>query len=574
MLLSKLIGQRSRENPKDSQSISHNFLLRGGYIRAVSSGIYSLLPLAQIISKKIENIIRDEMNKIDGQEILMPIVLPAELWKESGRYETVDQSLLRFSDRNDKAMILAMTHEEAMCHIARTEITSYKQLPSMLYQIQTKYRDEARPRAGLIRVREFTMKDAYSFHTTEKSLKEYYEKCLIAYNNIFNRIGLKDFLVIESDAGMMGGSVAHEFMAISPIGEDTIICSEDRNYIANKEIALCQLFHKKEQELELELIETPGTSSIEKLSILLELEQSQLAKAVFFQSDELKGLIFVLIRGDRQVNEIKLKNHLKIASLYPAEEEYVSSLGIVVGYASSLGNIKSEEITFVIDPSIVESNNFIVGANKKGYHYKNFNYQRDMKYSADIVDINTAIEGDTCFKTQTKLQELRGIEIGNIFQLGIKYSAAMNCHYLDQNGKKQTPIMGCYGIGIGRNLASVIEQSHDDYGPIWPLNIAPFQLHIIALNYSKELVKSVSDEAYDFFKSQGMEVIFDNRNVKAGFAFNDADLLGVPYRIIISPKTIADQECEFRARDKSFEKRLRLDNLEEVCKLIKEQLSQ
>ena len=573
MLLSKLIGQRTKENPKDSQSISHNFLSRGGYIKAVSSGIYSLLPLAQIISKKIEAIIRDEMTKVSGQEILMPVVLPAELWKESGRYEIVDESLLRFNDRNNKAMVLAMTHEEAICHIVRTEITSYKQLPSMLYQIQTKYRDEARPRAGLIRVREFTMKDAYSFHINQECLSEYYQQCLSAYNNIFNRIGLKEFLVIESDSGMMGGSVAHEFMAISSIGEDSIICSGDRSYIANKEVAVCQLSHKKDLELDLELVHTPEKTSIEEVSSLLSVEQSQTAKAVFFQSDEFGGLIFALIRGDRQVNEIKLKNHLKITSLYPAEEEYVASVGIVVGYASPLGGLKSEEIVFVIDFSVVESNNLVVGANKKDYHYKNFNYQRDMQYPADIVDINTVVEGDICLKTQEPLQELRGIEIGNIFQLGTKYSKAMSCRYLDKNGKEQIPLMGCYGIGVGRNLASVIEQSHDDYGPIWPLSIAPFHLHIIALNYSKSSVKSIADEAYVFFQSQGIEVIFDNRNVKAGFAFNDADLLGVPYRIVISPKTIEDQECEFLSRDKSFKKRVSLNELKKIIEFIKEQLS-
>ena len=575
MKLSKLIGQRIKETPKDAQSASHIFLIRGGYIRPLSTGIYTLLPLAKRMVTKIENIVREEMNKIEGQEITMPLVNPAEIWEESGRYQSVDQTLLKFKDRNNKDMVLAMTHEEAVCHMARTEITSYKQMPSTVYQIQTKYRDEARARAGLIRVREFTMKDAYSFHETNECLAAYYERAHQAYVNIFNRIGMKDVLSIESDAGMMGGAVSHEFMAISDIGEDTIIASPDRKYLANREIATSPYVIKNEAALELEKVHTPDAESIEDVAKFLGTAESDSCKAVFYQSDDIDELIFVVIRGDLEVNEVKVQNYLNIHSLYPAEDEKIKACGAVPGYASPMG-VNLENIKLIVDPTVAKSSNLVAGANEAGYHYKNFNFDRDCGEVGVVIDIATVRAGDPCPVTGEPIEELRGIEVGNIFQLGTKYSEAMNVKYLDKNGKSQTAIMGCYGIGIGRALASVCEQSNDKWGPVWPLAIAPFQLHIIALNMKKsEAVKVKADELYEKLTAAGIEVIYDDRDAKAGFAFNDADLIGVPYRVVVSPKTLDNDSVEFKTRDGSVKEMIDAESAAEYLeKLISEKIAE
>ena len=388
MKLSKLIGQRIKETPKDAQSASHIFLIRGGYIRPLSTGIYTLLPLAKRIVSKIENIIREEMNKIEGQEITMPVVNPAEIWEESGRYQSVDQTLLKFKDRNNKDMVLAMTHEEAVCHMARTEITSYKQMPSMVYQIQTKYRDEARARAGLIRVREFTMKDAYSFHESDECLAAYYDRAHKAYENIFRRLGMKEVLSIESDAGMIGGSVSHEFMAVSEIGEDTIIASPCRKYLANREIATSPFVIKNEDALELEKVHTPDAESIEDVAKFLGTEESDSCKAVLYQSNDIDELIFVVIRGDIEVNEVKVKNYLKINTLFPAEDDKIKECGAVPGYASPMGT-NLENVRLIVDPTVKNSSNLVAGANKAGYHYKNFNFDRDCGDVGEVVDVAT-----------------------------------------------------------------------------------------------------------------------------------------------------------------------------------------
>lgn len=559
MKLSKLIGNRIKETPKDAQSASHIFLIRGGYIRPLSAGIYTLLPLAKRIIAKIEAIVRDEMNKIEGQEIQMPVVNPAEIWQESGRYQGVDQTLLKFKDRNQKDMVLAMTHEEAVCHMARTEITSYKQLPAMVYQIQTKYRDEARARAGLIRVREFTMKDAYSFHESEECLKEFYARSHKAYENIFSRIGMTEVLSIESDSGMIGGAVSHEFMAISDIGEDTIITSPCRKYLANREIATSPFVLKQEEPQAIEKVHTPDAESIDDVAKFMGTEASDSCKAVFYESGEMDELIFVVIRGDLEVNEIKLKNHLKLHTLYPAVEEKISVSGAVAGYASPMG-INLEGVKLIVDPTVKGSSNLIAGANEVGHHIKNFNFDRDCGEVGEVVDIATVRAGDPCPVTGAALEEIRGIEVGNIFQLGTKYSDAMSVKYLDQNGKSHAPIMGCYGIGIGRALASVCEQSHDKWGPIWPLAIAPYHIHLAALNRNKEGVAEKADELYEKLTAAGLEVLYDDRKVKAGFAFNDADLIGVPYRAIVSPKTLEQGKVEFKTRDGEIKELLDVDS--------------
>ena len=546
MKMSRMLGRRIKEDPKDAKTISHKFLVRGGYIRPVSSGIYSLLPPAERVIQKIEAIVRDEMNKVGGQEVLMPVVLPADLWQESGRYESVGAELLRFKDRNGKDMLLGMTHEEAIVHLVRTEVTSYKQLPLMAYQIQTKYRDEARPRAGLIRVREFTMKDAYSFHTSQESLEEYYMQVHQAYVNIYRRVGLQHVLSIKANSGMMGGNVSHEFMSVADCGEDTLFVSPDgHSYKANREIAVSAIKFERAPELPMEKVATPHFKTIEDVAKFLNVKPENTGKAVFY-TDSDKRLIFVLIRGDFEVNETKLQNLLKIKELAFANDQQILDAGAVPGYASPVG-IDPKKAVIVVDRSIEGTSNLVVGANEAGFHYINFNYGRDLK-DAIVADIATVREGDPCPVTGEPLQMKRGIEVGNIFQLGTKYSAPMKCEYLDKEGKSHPMIMGCYGIGIGRTMAALVEDSHDDYGPIWPMSVAPYHVEICAITPDKENVMEVSEKLYQELQKLGVEVLFDDRGEKAGSMFSDADLLGIPLRAVISPKTIANGSMEFKIR--------------------------
>ena len=559
MKMSRMLGRRIKEDPKDAKTVSHKFLIRGGYIRPVSAGIYSLLPPADRIIRKIENIVREEMNAIDGQEVLMPVVLPAELWQESGRFTSVGQELLRFKDRNGKDMLLGMTHEEAIVHLVRSEINSYKQLPIMAYQIQTKYRDEARPRAGLIRVREFTMKDAYSFHTSQECLEKYYERAHQAYVNIYRRVGLKHVLSIKAYSGMMGGNVSHEFMSLADCGEDTLFVSPDgKSYKANREIAVSALkFEKSAPELPLEKVATPGAKTIEAVAAFLKVKPENTGKAVFY-ADSDGRLIFVLIRGDFEVNETKLQNLLRVKELSFANDEQILKAGAVPGYASPVG-IDPSKAVIVVDRSVEGSSNLVVGANEAGFHYINFNYGRDLK-DALVADIATIREGDPCPVTGEPLQMKRGIEVGNIFQLGTKYSAPMKCEYLDKDGKSHPMIMGCYGIGIGRTMAALVEDSHDDYGPIWPMSVAPYHVEICAITPDKDRVMEVAEKFYQDLQKLGVEVLFDDRGEKAGSMFSDADLLGIPFRVVISPKSIAAGSVEFRLRGSRDSEMLPLDN--------------
>lgn len=547
MRMSQMLGRRIKEDPKDAKTVSHKFLVRGGYIRPVSAGIYSLLPPAKRIIAKIEAIVREEMNAVGGQEVLMPVVLPAELWEESGRYESVGEELLRFKDRNDKAMLLGMTHEEAVVHLVRSEISSYKQLPVMVYQIQTKYRDEARPRAGLIRVREFTMKDAYSFHTSQESLDEYYAQVHAAYERIYRRVGLRNVVSIASDSGMMGGKISHEFMSIADCGEDTLFLSPDGvSYKANREVAVSGLkFEKNAEALPLEKVHTPGAKTIEEVAAFLGVKAENTAKAVFYADPE-GNLVFAVVRGDFEVNESKLKKLLGISELVFANDEQIRKAGAVPGYASPLG-MDPKKVKIVFDPSAAESSNLVVGANEADYHYRNFNYGRDLD-GALVSDIVCVREGDPCPVTGLPLQLKRGIEVGNIFQLGTKYSAPMNCNYLDKDGKSQPMIMGCYGIGIGRTMASVVEDSHDDYGPIWPISIAPYHVEICALTPDKGSVRDAAEQLYQKLQNDSVEVLYDDRGEKAGSMFSDADLLGIPFRAVLSPKTLEKGCIEFKRR--------------------------
>ena len=568
MRMSQMLGRRIKEDPKDAKTISHKFLVRGGYIRGVSAGIYSILPLGMRIIEKIETIIREEMNRIDGQEVKMPVVLPAELWEESGRYQSVGQELLRFKDRNGKPMILGMTHEEAIVHMVRSEVTSYKQLPLMAYQLHTKYRDEARPRAGLIRVREFTMKDAYSFHTSQEDLEKYYERAHEAYVRIYKRVGLQHVVSIKANSGMMGGNVSHEFMSVADCGEDTIFLSPDMSsYKANREIAVSALkFEKNGEELPLEKVHTPGQKTIEEVASFLKVKPEQTGKAVFYADGEGK-LIFVMIRGDFEVNETKLQNHLAVSELKFANDEQIRAAGAVPGFASPVG-IDPSKVRIVIDHSVAGSSNLVIGANETDYHYINFNYGRDLK-DVDVTDIATVREGDPCPVTGQPLMMKRGIEVGNIFQLGTKYSKPMNCNYLDKDGKSHPMIMGCYGIGVGRTMASVVEDSHDDYGPVWPMSIAPYQIHLCALNPDKNGVGDAAEKLYKELTALGVEVLFDDRGEKAGFMFSEADLIGIPLRAIVSPKSLDQGKIEFKLRTSRDAELL---PVEEAAKIIAEKV--
>lgn len=572
MKLSQIVGQRLKEAPRDAQTASHIFLIRGGYVRLVSAGLYTLLPLGRRITRKIEQILREEMDRVDGQEIRMPVVLPAELWEESGRYAKVGSELLRFKDRNGKDMLLGMTHEEAVVQIARTELVSYKQLPAMLYQLQTKYRDEARPRAGLIRVREFTMKDAYSFHSSQECLEKYYQRCHEAYERIFKRVGLKRCLSILSDSGMMGGAVSHEFMAIADCGEDSIFVSPDGSYRANREVAVTKLVFRKDTPQPLSKVHTPNCKTIADVAGFLKLSPEQTCKAVFYKDTDNK-LVFVCIRGDLEVNEAKLRKAIQCPEIDFANDELISAAGAVPGFASLLG-VDAKKIRVVVDPSVSESSNLVVGANEKDHHMLNFNFNRD---AADrehilITDIATVREGDPCPLTGHPLQVLKGIEVGNIFQLGTKYSVPMGCNYLDQDGKSKPMIMGCYGIGVGRTMAAIVEQCHDDYGPIWPMSVAPFQVHLIGLNINQPEVRQACDNLYQSLLAAGIDVLYDDRGEKAGFAFADADLIGVPLRLIVSPKTLAQNQVEFKQR--SWGKRSELMALDGVIAFIQQQIQE
>jgi len=561
MRMSQMVGRRIKETPKDAISASHKFLVRGGFIRPVSAGIFSLLPASKRIVQKIEAIIREEMNRIDGQEVEMPVVLPADLWQESGRYEAVGSELLRFRDRNDKPMILAMTHEEAVVQLVRTELTSYKQLPAMVYQIQTKYRDEARPRAGMIRVREFTMKDAYSFHCDQADLERYYQRVHEAYERIFRRIGMKKVLSILSNSGMMGGKISHEFMAVCDCGEDTIVTNADYSYCANREVATARYEFVKEPELPLEKVATPDSKTIEEVAAFLGVDAPRTGKAVFYQNVHSGELIFAMVRGDFEVNECKLANAAMASEIKFAADEAITAVGCVPGYASPLG-LAGKKVRIILDPSVAESSNLVVGANEAGFHMKNFNARRDLAgVEYTVTDITQVREGDLCPKTGTPLKFTRGIEIGNIFQLGTKYSEPMHCNYLDANGKSHPMVMGCYGIGVGRAMASVLEQSCDEYGPIWPMSIAPYQVEICAIQPDKEQVGSSADALYEELSSAAIEVLYDDRGEKPGFMFSEADLIGVPFRVVISPKTLADGEVEFKIRGEKEAVRLKREGL-------------
>ncbi|MBO5996944.1 MAG: proline--tRNA ligase [Alphaproteobacteria bacterium] len=543
MRSSKLIGRRYKEKPTEAQIVSHIYLLRGAYVRPVANGIYTLLHPAFRIQQKIEKIIREEMDAIDGQEIKMPVVLPRELWDETGRYDSVKGELLRFQDRNKHGMLLAMTHEEACVAIARSEITSYKDYPFMLYHFQTKFRDEARSRGGLVRVREFVMKDAYSFHRTQEDLNQYYQRCADAYHRIYARCGIPEVVAIEGDNGMMGGKISHEYDLICDAGEDKIAKCSACDYVANEEVASSvQLKYNNEPAKPLQEVHTPNTKTIEDVCNLLGLKPEQTAKMVFYITDSGK-MVAVTIRGDIEVNECKLAKVLKETFQF-ANDAQIEAIGAVPGFASGIG---LHDCIQVVDKSVANTANLLCGANKKDHHMYNFNLSRDVP-DAIVADIACVQEGEKCPKCGAPLNMVRGIEVGNIFQLGKRYTEAMHLTYTDENGNEQTPIMGCYGIGVGRVLASIIEARHDNYGPIWPLSVSPWQVQLNALQMDKEGITETAEKLYDQLQKAGIEVLYDDRNFGAGPQFAEADLLGIPLRFIVAPKALATGQVEYKVR--------------------------
>jgi prolyl-tRNA synthetase len=559
--MSQLFSQTLREAPADAEVESHKLLVRAGFIQQLAAGIFSYLPLAKRVLTKIEDIMREEINAIGGQEVTMPVVHPAEIWKETERWYQIGTEMGRFYDKSGRDMVLAMTHEEVVADLVRRTIHSYRQLPALVYHIQTKWRDDPRPRAGLIRVREFTMKDSYSLDIDMDGLDRQYRAHYQAYYNIFHRCGIL-VQAFKSDVGMMGGSMAHEFMYLTPIGEDTLLVCDNCSYAANRQIAR---FKKElaaaEEPLPLEKVATPESKTIEDLANYLEIPKAKTAKAIFMVASIIQGidstdqLVFAIVRGDMDLNETKLTNALKAKELRPALESEITAVGAVPGYASP---IDLQDVLVVVDDTIPESPNLVAGANDEGYHYLNVNYKRD--YTADIIaDIAAAEDNSLCPECGQPMGIQRGVEVGNIFKLGTRYSEAMGATFLDKDGKKKPVIMGSYGIGSGRLMASVAEEHNDQHGLIWPISVAPYAVHLIALDKKAKSQDQegdhadhpfeIADNLYEQFQSAKFEILFDDRSESPGVKFNDADLIGIPIRLTVSARSLQSGGVEVKRRD-------------------------
>jgi len=561
MRLSKLFGKTQREVPAEAETASHQLLLRTGMISQVAAGVYSYLPLAWRVLKKIENIIREEMDDAGGQELMMPVLQPLELWQETGRDQAFGKGLFTLCDRRDRKLCLGPTHEEIITKLVGQYAKSYRDLPLLLYQIQTKFRDEPRPRAGLLRVREFTMKDLYSFDIDEEGLTQSYNKMLQAYQNIYARCGLPTLLV-EADSGAIGGKDSHEFMVVTETGEDEVIYCSGCQYSANAEKAQSIKSRVTGGEpLPLEEVATPGAATIEELSKFLKIAPNRTLKAVFYIADG--ELVFVVIRGDLEVNEVKLKNVLKCYELRLATEAEVTEAGIVAGAASPIG---LSSLRVVADDSVTSGVNFVAGANKPETHLKNVNYPRD--FAANIVaDIAKAHAGEGCPRCRGKLLSTHGIEVGHIFKLGTFLSEKLGAFFTDPTGTSHPIVMGCYGIGLGRLLAAAVEQNHDDKGIIWPRQIAPYQIYLCPLYLDSPEVAVTAEKLYPELEQAGWEVLFDDRQESPGVKFNDADLLGIPIRVTISPRTLKKDSLEIKLR---LEKKAQLVPLANLAEKLRE----
>ena len=567
MKLDKLVGERFKEKPSDCVIDSHALMLRGGYMKNVANGIYSQFMPLRRITKKIEDIIRDEMDKIGGQEVLFPVALPASLWDESGRYESVGSELLRFTDRNNARMVLGMTHEEAAVQLVRDYANSYTKYPFMIYQIQTKFRDEGRPRGGLIRVREFTMKDAYSFHTSQEDLEKYYQECYDAYNRIFARAGIPEVITVKSDSGMMGGSISHEYMLLTPVGEDSIAVCSECDYRANMEAAQSIVENKADDVLEeLKKEYTPNIHTIEDICEFLHSPLEKSCKAVVYQKNATDEYVVIFVRGDLDINETKLTNLLGEA-VHPAV--ITEECGLHAGFIGPVG--LPENMTVLFDNSLKGATNLSCGANEENHHYVGLNIPRDVG-EVEYNDLAKIVDGGICPQCgKHTIKISRGIEVGNIFQLGTKYTKSMHMTYLDKEGNEQYPIMGCYGIGVGRTMAAAIEQNNDEQGIVWPRAIAPFEVVVVAVNAKKEEQLTYAEGIYEECRKAGLDVLLDDRKERAGVKFKDCDLIGYPVRVTIGPKAVEEDVIEVKVRKTGEVYNFtRADYLEKVQALLKD----
>jgi prolyl-tRNA synthetase len=545
MRLSHLFFATLRDDPSDAEMPSHRLLLRAGYVRQLGSGIYSLLPLGFRVNKRVEQVIREEMDRIGSQELEMPVVHPADVWKASGRYAAIGPELGRFKDRNGRDMVLAMTHEEVVALLLADIVKSWRQLPMMVYHFQTKWRDEPRARGGLIRVREFVMKDAYSCDRDDAGLDASYWAQHGAYVRIFERLGLET-IAVSSDVGMMGGSQAHEFMVLNPAGEDVLVLCEACGYAANRQVAVIR--HPApapEAPLPLEEIATPGTTTIASLAALLGIGPERTAKAAFFMAGDGR-LVTAIVRGDHEVNETKLVNAVAATGGFrPATVEEIKAAGMEPGYGSPIG---AHDTVVVVDELAAQSANLVAGANREGYHYRNVNVGRD--FTPDIVaDLNNAQEGDPCPTCGQPVILRNGIEVGNIFKLGTKYSDAFGATYLGEDGVAHPIVMGSYGIGVGRNVACIVEAHHDEKGIIWPAEVAPYAAHLVSIGAAKEpRVTQVAEHLHDLAAEAGREILWDDRDESPGVKFTDAELLGMPWILTVSPRSLAAGGVEVTER--------------------------
>ena len=548
MRVSNLFGLTLRELPADVDIASHQLLLRAGYVRQLAAGIFSLLPLAQRSMRKIENILRQEMDAIGGQEVSMPVVHPAEIWQKSGRWDDIDETMARFVDRRGRDMLLAMTHEEVVGELCVSEINSYRQMPALIYQLQTKFRDEPRARGGLIRVREFVMKDSYSLDVDEAALHEQYKAHYTAYFRIGARTALP-LLAVRSDSGMMGGKVAHEFMYESPIGEDNLALCDGCGYSANREVAeFVKPKARKAEAEELTKVATPNAKTIDDLCTFLDVGPEEIAKTVFLAVETGDGpakLVLAVVRGDMDVNVVAVRNHLRAADVRAAHEEEIVACGAVPGYGSAIGIDRSKAVVLV-DELVASSNNLVFGANEPGVHFLNGNHGRDFE-GDEVLSIAGAFEGAGCVTCGNPLRMTRGVEVGNIFKLGTRYSESMGARFTDEDGQEKPIVMGSYGIGVGRLLACVAEELFDERGLVLPMSIAPFQVCLVSLA-RKEPAKEEAAAIYQELLAAGVEVLFDDRDISAGIKMTEADLRGIPLRLVVSERSIKNGGAELKAR--------------------------
>lgn len=560
MKMSKMLVSTLREVPAEAEIASHKLMLRAGLMRKMASGVYNYMPLGLKVLKNIQDIVREEMNNAGAQEFLASAMLPAELWQESGRWDVYGAEMFRLKDRNNRDFCLGPTHEEVFTDIARNEIKSYKQLPVNLYQIQTKYRDERRPRFGVMRSREFVMKDAYSFDKDEEGLDKSFNDMHDAYVKIFNRCGL-DAKCVEADSGAIGGANSAEFMVKSEVGEDDVVFCNHCDYAANIEKAPSTPDESEKEEFkEVNKVETPNTRTIEELVNFFNTTEKKFVKTLIFNADD--KIVAVMVRGDREVNEVKVTNALGgVINLNMATpEEVFGATSAAVGFA---GPIELKVSRILVDEEVTKMYNFIVGANETGYHFENVNYGRD--FEGEVGDYRNITEGEKCPVCGKEVTISRGTEVGHIFKLGTKYSQAMNAKFIDENGKEKPFIMGCYGIGVTRTMASVIEQHNDENGIIWPLSIAPYHVSVIPVNIKDEEQMKVAEQIYDSLKELGIEALMDDRNERAGVKFKDAELIGIPMRVTVGKK-ITEGSVEFRLRTGQDNE---IINIEDVCERVK-----